>query len=760
MILVLLGFAAFFVVLFSPVLFSKDLLAAGDALFEHLPAFLTQNQLWQPLLGLGYPAFADPQWQMFYPVARVFGLFGISGWNLYVISPFVIGAAGTYGYLRYLTKSRSASVIGALVFCAGGFFVKYISAPPGLQTLCWLPIVVWSLTAIKDGFSPRWLVIGTLSWGMAILAGHPQYIAYWTPVLLLLIASESLTMTKAPTGTTFKIDRSYLIWAGTILTLGFSIGALQILPTWQLAQTSQRAGLNEQFFTSYNFKPDEFTLYVFPFLLGGSKAHPYNFPWLGPFNSQTAACYVGIPTLLLAILGSLCAVNKRRACFWLLIAIASALLSMANDGPLGWLSFHLPMYQHFRGAARHLCETTFAVAILAAMGWHALTHRSVSRNLLILSIVLFGAALSWAYYSAFNALPSLQARAVSSGGVDMPHVSLIPALLGSATCLLAAVTFRNPSLRVSRAASLIAIALLAGDLFSVARLCEWTHRVVAPLWLVPPRYTEGISSELAKSGTRAISISGLNSTYFELPSNVAAIWKVPCVSIYNPLMPTRFRELFDMDDTGASPLDVNPKPNRAYDIGCVKYIFAPRAKSISDLPKTWGSLRKTAVLPTAIVFQNATVLPRAWFVNDVKVMNARDCLNTIKYDETFNPSATAIAEQPLVLQGATSGSRSLQIVDNNGGSMSATTNGNGGLLVTSDMSYPGWQAEIDGKEVPVYRVDYLLRGVVVPHGEHTVRFYFRPRILTIAAAISACALLLLAALVMFLKRNTGSGREC
>ena len=36
------------------------------------------------------------------------------------------------------------------------------------------------------------------------------------------------------------------------------------------------------------------------------------------------------------------------------------------------------------------------------------------------------------------------------------------------------------------------------------------------------------------------------------------------------------------------------------------------------------------------------------------------------------------------------------------------------LLVLADVHYPGWKAELDGEEVPIERVDYLLRGVAAP----------------------------------------------
>ena len=70
----------------------------------------------------------------------------------------------------------------------------------------------------------------------------------------------------------------------------------------------------------------------------------------------------------------------------------------------------------------------------------------------------------------------------------------------------------------------------------------------------------------------------------------------------------------------------------------------------------------------------------------------------------------------------------------------------GGLVVFSEIYYPGWTVTIDGKPAELGRVNYVLRALKVPAGKHEVRMTFRPASITTTNTIAYVALLLVVAL--------------
>jgi uncharacterized membrane protein YfhO len=70
-----------------------------------------------------------------------------------------------------------------------------------------------------------------------------------------------------------------------------------------------------------------------------------------------------------------------------------------------------------------------------------------------------------------------------------------------------------------------------------------------------------------------------------------------------------------------------------------------------------------------------------------------------------------------------------------------------GLLVLSEVYYPGWRAYTNGKEVPIYRADHILRAVPLKAGDHRVEMVFDPLWPKVGMAVSGVTLFLAVGLI-------------
>ena len=73
------------------------------------------------------------------------------------------------------------------------------------------------------------------------------------------------------------------------------------------------------------------------------------------------------------------------------------------------------------------------------------------------------------------------------------------------------------------------------------------------------------------------------------------------------------------------------------------------------------------------------------------------------------------------------------------------------LIVFSEIYYPsGWEVYVDGVESSYFDIDYLLRGMLVPKGEHTIEFYFSPKIVKTGINIRIITIIITFSLIAFL----------
>jgi hypothetical protein len=152
--------------------------------------------------------------------------------------------------------------------------------------------------------------------------------------------------------------------------------------------------------------------------------------------------------------------------------------------------------------------------------------------------------------------------------------------------------------------------------------------------------------------------------------------------------------------------------------------------------------------PDARIYRNPRELPRAFLVDRQEIAPSADAARETVTDPSFPVESTAVVEEPIDgLSGGGSGSPgSARISDYEDEHVVVDTDADRrALLVLTDSWFPGWKATVDGKQVPIERVDYLIRGLPVPAGAHRVEFSYAPVSWTFGWVVSLLALMAIVA---------------
>ncbi|HAF14093.1 MAG TPA: hypothetical protein DCK99_10430 [Blastocatellia bacterium] len=154
-----------------------------------------------------------------------------------------------------------------------------------------------------------------------------------------------------------------------------------------------------------------------------------------------------------------------------------------------------------------------------------------------------------------------------------------------------------------------------------------------------------------------------------------------------------------------------------------------------------------AELDDVVVYENKHVLPRAWLATGSVTLPDEQALNVIRSGKLggrdWNPRQTVLVESP-VPGNATEDSQNAraEITRNEPNRVDIkTTSNTSSILVLAENHYPGWRARVDGNAVDVLRVNYNLRGVALPAGEHHVEFVYRPKSVLIGLLVSLVTML-------------------
>lgn len=859
--------------------YGSDILMAWIPFGTELAVALREGRLplWAPGMLNGFPLLAEGQVGALYPLNLLLYRFLPVHWAVAYqnLGHIVWAGMGMYALARSDGYHVASALLAAIVFALNGFLISHLIHMPFIITMAWLPWLVvlnrrFQVARQAGASSAGWWLGLVFAIAMQMLAGFPQGVLLSGITVILWGWIDLPSRVKRDWRTVASLGLPWL--------LGTGIGAVQLIPTFELAQYSERINaLGSTFGTTFALHLSALARVVSP-LAQGVPDETNNEFWN----------YVGMLPLILAFL-VLFVQREVRTRFLILFALGGVAFAIGDANPLFPFISALPVINYFRAPARFMLFFAIAVALLSATTFQSLSQhleRRSSRRWIvwaglwgILDLLTVGAvynqpldfwAEAWRYLPWVLGLASLiilvlaWARRIERRTFQVAVIGLTifdlawfsapffhsinplasPAyVLAEPRSLIALDKTREPYRLFTDEVGIPPFPAIRNALFpNVALIYRQTSAngytplayegnhpyflnltstmlnllnaryVFVPLeptrpeGLVAPRASVrlDLTQHVAISPTLA---SGIEIISFTQDADTApretlvaqlivetsegqretiplrlgietADWdyarKVARVSYSQPNLAYSFPAFwrsFGRDFTGYTYKTRFDFHSNHQIVGITLNVIEPNmhlnivAASLYDEHGQSVSLAQLTgkndfvvryLSDTVAVWENLNFLPRAFIVHSAESFTKGLEFYRIQ-QPSFDPERVVLLDRgPALVEAAVVPAQDwVEITDYQSEIVRLAARANRpGYLVLLDAWYPGWQAFVDGHEVPVYRGDFLFRAIPLEAGEHSIIFEFRPRTFYVGAVISIVSLVMTCLIAIRLRWKT------
>ncbi len=721
--------------------------------------------------------------------------------NVWYVFAYLLGF---YIMLRAFDFRQYLAMLGAVIWAFSSYFFIIIAAGHiwKVMALAYLPPMIGGIILAYRGKYLWGLVVTALFGALEILANHVQMTYYYFIIILFMVLAFVID------GLLRKAYMHLLKATGVCVVaaiIAVCLNLSNLYHTWEYGQETMRgkselvkansanqtsSGLDRDYITQWSYGIDETWTLLVPNTKGGAsvplaenkdamkKADPNYvsiYQQLGQYwgnQPMTAGpVYVGAFVLMLFVLGLF--IVKGPLKWGLLVAtILSVLLSWGRNF-MPFTDFfidYVPMYAKFRTVASILVVAEFTIPLLAMLALKEVVTGQIDvkgkrfRYSLIASFLLTGgvAFLFWlmpkAFFSDFVSQSELQAMSQIPAEQLMPLLSNLTEVRMSmftadalrsfwiiviGTGLLLALCYKK--LRAEWAVvGMIALCLL--DMWQInKRYLNDSMFVSESVREAPMQKSEAIDHILQDKSLDYRVLNLASNTFNENETS----FYLKSIGGYHAAKLRRYQELIDAH--------IQPEMSRLYGALSKAGGDMTQVNGDSIFPVLNMLNTKYFILPLqggrSVPLENPYTYGNAWFVDKVNyVDNANQELDmTGKLPLRHEAVADKKFHEQLgeaVVQDTNSVVRITAYEPNK---LTYDVNsGKGGIIVFSEIYYPGWIATVDGVEQPLGRVNYVLRALQVKPGKHEVVLSFFPKTIdrTETTAYVAYVVLLLIILYM------------
>lgn len=694
---------------------------------QELARALRANRLpfWSDRFGLGMPLVAESHVAAFYPpnLALYRFLDVEAAYRLAMGLHYLLLVASTFAYARTLGIGPWGAGLAAISFALCGFQAIHSSHEPFYHILVYIPLMLLAAERYLATGRMGWLVALAAGFGVALTLGHFQ-LQGWTAGVVLLIGAWRCLVDRRPVRRGLALPIA-LAWGG-------AMAAVQLGPTWELAQVAGMAARSPGELASYAYPPAHWPELFFPRLFAGVPGGPEGPYWVPLGTTRYEACfYVGTIPLILAGVGLATVVRERPLRPWAVaVPLAFAMATLPHWWRAGFEALAaLPGFGHFRCPARYTLWASLGLALLAGRGLDRAIEPGRFRlgGSVAVLVAIAAAVAAVAYCGGERQRAALGGPrlwwALGEGGIAW------------AIGLAAVAAWRRG--KVGPWALLALTGLELGILYHGGTTrWGWSRPwpSASPVFraLTREEAVGLVGGQLDDLPVRAGFVPASPYFGFRLPIRPYKPLEAAKVQRISPLpenAPTRARWLRRLGvthgvwdapvlDRDAILLYEGPDPDLD------RLVYLPTG---TPTARTWRVTRLPAALPRVRVARRVRV---AYAAADL----ARALERTVDPDEAW----FAAADAPRDAAGPPARSARLVSWADDAGIVAHKGTA---VLVLNRMAYPGWTYRLDdGPERPVAAVDFGLQGVVLPgSGETHVRLKYTPSCMEFWRRIAAFA---------------------
>lgn len=734
--------------------------------------------LWNPNIMLGVPILGTTQTAVLYPINLLAGILSpLSVILIRCIFNLWFAGFSTYILVRKLGAKYFGALISALAFMFSGFLIVWLGHPHSNAAI-WLPfmILMAEFIATSNFKSGLYASLTGLFIALSFFGGHMETTFSITIAWFLYFIIRSFQINSIK-----SIKRTFGIAIFSLL-IGVFLAAIQIIPF--LEWLSNSAALVERGGREFNIFYIGFwrNLLTLPTLLipnlfsNPSQTDPYQsyLPWT---NFNEFSMYVGIIPILLGVLGLCIKQNKIIKIFTL---GAFIFLALALKIPLLDYINELPVFRMF-ASGRYRLIFDFGIAVGAGLtfdaimskSYHLINWKFISKTLLLIGLIVLVFIFSISFILPFfeKMILELGKNLITEqyNTIKVHSRSLNEVLVEVDRVWYGIIKHFNVNNWKLYFPALIAmlgaiwIYIWQNNFFDkIVFQIGVVFLVLIDLLVFGIGYNPSINAANVYPNTPAVNFLKKDSTLFRiLPTTMQWRSNGPLAYGFNEIggceLPTKYYHNFRNTIATSYPFPTseystgftsNSANSKLIDLLNTKYIITTKEMDTTirkDIKIIWQENKIR-------IYKNNKSLPRAFFVNKVQYLSDDSTLKTLS-NTLFDPASEVLLpllqDKNIILNSMITGSNSVMVTKYLAENVQiSTNNSDNGLLVLSDSYYPGWHAFLDGKDVPIFRANYVMRAIYLPKGKHKIEFKYEPISVYIGIAISITTLLIMLILSM------------